>query len=64
MQQPTTIDAGEIDFLLSLNAAFGQTETYIQITRIPAPPGECYRPLTLLPQAIDCLCTQPQRPSH
>ena len=64
MWNPNANDAEAINFLLSLNSAFSQTETYIQITRIPAPPGEGYRPLSLLPQAVDCLCTQPQRPSH
>ena len=63
MTQPDPITVDAIDFLLTLDAAFAQTQTYIEITRIPAPPGEGYRPVTLLPQAIDFMCTLPQRPS-
>jgi hypothetical protein len=49
-----TIEISSIEFLLSLNAAFGQTNTYIAISRIYCE-GEIYKPLTLLPQSCDVL---------
>jgi hypothetical protein len=62
--QPDPITVSAIDFLLTLNAAFARVQTMIELTRIhQTGDGLSYAPLTMLPQAIDSICTLPQRPS-
>ena len=63
--QPDEITVSSIDFLLTLNAAFSRVQTMIELTRIhQTGDGLRYAPLTMQDQAIDFLCTLPQRPTE
>lgn len=62
MLKSDPIEMAAVHLITSLQSAFGQTMTYVEITRIYQE-GLDYRPLAIQDQAIDFLCTLPQRPT-